>query len=68
MNHLSQFSKKIEKENITEIFVKKLERITRYIYEKYYKKQKKLSWQKKNELDYQNSEKCHICKNKIGHC
>lgn len=23
---------------------------------------------KKNELDYQNSEKCHICKNKIGHC
>ena len=55
------YTKKTEDEDIAKIFVKKLELITKSIYENLYKFPKKMIFTDQNRQDFNNSNICHIC-------
>ena len=55
------YTKQIDDEDISEIFVKKLEAITNKIYSDYYKKPKPLKLTSQEEKEFHQAEIRHIC-------
>ena len=54
--------KKYDDENIAEIFVKKLKKITKDIYKNVYVKDKDAIYTDPAKLDFKNASHCYICK------
>ena len=54
-------TKQTDDEDISKIFVEKLEKITNKIYNDYYKKSKPLKLTSQEEEEFNKAELCHIC-------
>ena len=59
------YTKQKDSDNIAEIFVFKLEKITNDIYNTFYRRPKPLKLTKKEQLSFDKAETCHICNKEL---
>ena len=60
------YTKTSENENIAKIFVKKLEELTKGIYNDFYKKSKRLVMSPREQKSFEEATICHICSLELG--
>ena len=56
------YTKKTDSDNIAEIFVKKLEKVTNRLYDDFYRRPLPLKLTKEEQISFTKAETCHICK------
>ena len=59
------FTKQKESDNVAEIFVSKLAKITQNLYDDFYRQPKLLRLTKKEQLSFDKAETCHICNKEL---
>ena len=59
------YTKKKDTDNIAEVFVKKLAKITNKLYNDFYRYPKPLKLTKQEQASFDKAETCHICKNPL---
>ena len=59
------FTKQRESDNIAEIFVSKLAKVTQKLYDDFYRHPKPLRLTKKEQLSFNKAETCHICNKEL---
>ena len=60
------FTKQKEDDDVAAIFIKKIGECTQLIYDKYYKKQKKMFLSSEEEKDFREAKCCSICEEELG--
>ena len=60
------YTKQKEDEDISQIFFKKIEALTRQIYNKYYKNPKPMKMTEEDDQNFNSSTICHICEKDLG--
>ena len=59
------YTKKKDTDNIAEIFVKKLEKVTNQLYDDFYRRPLPLKLTKEEQASFDKAETCHICKKEL---
>ena len=59
------YTKKKDTDNIAEIFVKKLEKVTNKLYDDFYRRPLPLKLTKKEQVSFYKAETCHICQKEL---
>ena len=62
---LITYTKKKDTDNIAEVFVKKLEKVTNKLYDDFYRRPLPLKLTKEEQASFDKAETCHICKKEL---